>query len=283
MAACTGTDCDVDLSAGLTLCHQHTTWLETDLKAVPDVWADLRVTAERRDAGADSLGTSGPTGSKPPANLDALDRRQTLRVILTGWASQLPGLRPTKDNDGFLPVRMSTWLLHQVQEIRTMDWAGDLQRELREAITNARKATDRSADRISLGQCGRPTEELEPCEGQLTAIAGATNARCRSCGAVANVHDQQAWLISEAWHVAAPLPHIIRALRTMQIYISPKDAENWVARGKLIACVAEDGSKTYQLRQAHAVHTVMAAKRAATKERAEARKQAALVLETIAA
>lgn len=277
MAACTGTDCDVDLTAGLTLCHQHTTWLEDDLKAVPGVWAELRVTAERRDAGADSLGTSGPTGSKPPANLDALDRGQTLRVILTGWASHLPGLRPTKDNDGFLPVRMSTWLLRETQRIRTMDWAGDLQRELREAITDARKATDRAADRISLGQCS------DECPGTMTAIAGASTARCRECGTTAAVNDRQAWLITEAWHVAAPLPHIIRALRTLHIFIKPKDAKNWVARGKLIACVDDDGAKTYQLRQAHAVHTAMAAKRAAAKERAEARNQAALDLESIAA
>jgi hypothetical protein len=78
-------------------------------------------------------------------------------------------------------------------------------------------------------------------------------------------------MISEAWHVTAPLPQIVPAPHSMQVFITPKDPENWASHRKLIACIKDDGAKTYQLKQVHAAHHAMAAKRATAMERAEAR------------
>lgn len=273
--------CEAELPAGLHLCHDDTTRLEELLDNVPHVWAELMVTIERRDAGADALGTSGPTGSAAPLNLDALDSGQTLQIILTGWASQLSGLHPTRNHDGLLHIRTAAWLRQNINQVRRHDWAADLLSELAESLTECQRATDRAADKISLGACRGQGITGGLCPDMLTAISGAHTARCRTCGTIWNVKERQAWMISEAWHITAPLPQIIRALRTLKVYIKPKDAENWVARGKLIACIDEAGQKTYQLRQAHQVHLRMKAKREAT----EARKQLRATLEekTIAA
>lgn len=256
-----GTQCTAGEHAinaeGVTLCNGCVTNLEKALEAVAGVWVDIQVSGRRLDVGAPSVGSSGGhAGSLEPANLDALDKAQTLRVRLGGWASLLPTLHPFGE-----PPVIAGWLLTQIPEIRKQPWAGDLLRELQESLQECRLATDRAAERITLGQCWNTLEDQQ-CTATVTAINGATTARCRACGHTTSVRERQQWLLTEAWHAAAPLPVILRALRIVGTDVKPKDAENWVSRGKVIACVDENGSKTYQLNAMRRVHEQMQAKRA---------------------
>jgi hypothetical protein len=255
-----GTQCTAGEHAinadGVTLCNECLTKLEKALKAVPDVWADIQVSGSRMDVGAPSVGSSGGhASSTPPANLDALDKAQTLRVRLGGWASLLPQLHPFGE-----PPVIAAWLLTQIPDIRKQPWAGDLLQELQESLQECRLTTDRAAERITLGQCWNEIEDGR-CEATVTAVNGARVARCRACGATSDVRTRQQWLLSEAWEAAAPLPVILRALRIVGTEVKPKDAENWVSRGKVIACIHEDGAKTYQLNAMRRVHEQMQAKR----------------------
>jgi len=226
-AMCTGGDHPTN-AQGVTLCHRCATELEADLRDAPFVWKDIQTTGARLDVGAASVGSSGHKAPRPAANLDALDKAQTLRVILGGWASQLPQLHPAND-----PVKTALWLITQMPEIRKQPWAGDLKQELREALNACRWATDRAADRISLGECS--TE----CPGIMTAIVGGRVAKCRLCGAVDNVRARQQWIIAEAWHVATFLPNVVRALSGAgHAKVDIGKADVWVHRGKLepVAC-----------------------------------------------
>jgi len=224
---CTGGDHPTN-AQGVTLCHRCVTELEADLRDAPFVWNDIQTTGARLDVGAASVGSSGHKAPRPAANLDALDKAQTLRVVLGGWASQLPQLHPAND-----PVKTALWLITQMPEIRKQSWAGDLKQELRDALNACRWATDRAADRISLGQCS--TE----CPGIMTAIVGGRVAKCRLCESVDDVRARQQWIIAEAWHVMAFLPDIVRWLRgSGHAKIDVNKANVWVHRGKLepIAC-----------------------------------------------
>lgn len=268
-------NCEAELSAGIRLCHDCTCILEYHLEQVVDVWATLQTTLERRDVGAASVGLGGGSAAVEPLNLDAHDLGFTLQSILTGWAQHIPAMRPTRSE----PHIVATWMRQpaQIALIRATDWAADLIGELEESLNDCREATDRSLERISLGH--HSTE----CAGKVRAIAGARWGRCTECRERFHTQQQHQWMISEAWHVTAPLPHIIRALRTLHVFVSPKAAEHWVARRKLIACVTDDGTKTYQLKQVYAVHTAMEAKRQRAKEQTEARKLAKAGRELIAA
>lgn len=269
-------NCEAELPAGIHLCHDCTCRLETDLGHVADVWATLQTTIERRDVGGPNVGSAGGgTASKEPVNLEALDRGFTLEAVLTGWAALIPAMRPARNN----PHIVAAWMLQaaQIQHIRASEWAADLLEELREAIRGCRQITDRAAERIDLGPCPRL------CTGKVRAIVGAQWGRCTDCGEQTDATLQQQWMISEAWHVAAPLPHIIRALRTLQVFVKPKDAENWASRRKLVACIHDDGTKTYQLKQVYHVHQAMAAKREAALARKAARELAASCPNSLAA
>lgn len=264
-------NCEAELPAAIRLCHDCTCVLEYHLEQVVDVWATLQTTLERRDVGAASVGLGGGAAAVEPLNLDAFDLGFTLQTVLNGWAQLIPAMRPISVE----PHIVATWMRQpqQVALIRATDWAPDLIGELEESLNGCREATDRSLERIDLGH--HSTE----CDGKVRAIAGARWGRCTECREEFNTQQQHQWMISEAWHVTAPLPHIIRALRTLHIFVKPKDAENWVARRKLIACVTDDGAKTYQLKQVFTVHQTMVAKR----EAAEARRAAKLEAEPIAA
>jgi hypothetical protein len=221
-------NCEAPLRDGLTLCHKDTTTLEEDLQAVAGVWADILVTSARMDVGAASVGGGSHAGSRPPANLDAMDKAHTLRVILGGWASQLPTIGPFGE-----PPVVAAWLLTQIPLLRRMDWAATLKEELREALNECRHATDRSAERVSLGECLNVIDG-EECYGTMMSIVGGKIAKCRTCGATDGSRERQQWLISEAWHVQAFLPDIARWLTTSgHARIEIKKARNWVNAGKL--------------------------------------------------
>lgn len=268
-------NCEAVLAAGLRLCHDCTTILEYHLEQTVDVWATLQTTLERRDVGAASVGLGGGSAAVEPLNLEAHDLGLTLQSILNGWAQYIPSMRPASAQ----PHIVATWMRQpaQIALIRATDWAADLIGELEDSLNDCREATDRSLERISLGH--HSTE----CAGKVRAIAGARWGRCTECREQFHTQQQHQWMISEAWHVTAPLPHIIRALRTLHIFVSPKAAEHWVARRKLIACIDDTGTKTYQLKQVYATHMAMEAKRQRTKEQAEARKLAKADQELIAA
>lgn len=225
-------NCDVQPGAGITLCHDHTSRLEQDLAEVDSVWEDLQVTVARLDVGAKSMGGSTTT-SKPPVNLDASDKAQTLETVLRGWAEQLAVVNPT-----YGPSEIASRLMNQMGPLRKQDWAGDLHDELGAALESCRRATDRAADRITLGACGNTFEDVE-CPGTMITTVGGRYGRCRTCGATCDALERQRWIIGEAWHVAAPLPVILRWLETSgHARIKVKRARAWVYAGKLAPVAA---------------------------------------------
>lgn len=224
---CTAANCDTRPGDGITLCHEHTTSLERNLAEVDSVWEDLQVTVARLDVGAKTIGGTTTT-SKPPVNLDASDKAQTLETVLRGWAEQLSAVNPT-----YGPSEVASRLLNQIAPLRTQDWAGDLHDELDAALEACRRATDRAADRITLGACGNSFEGVE-CPGTMITTVGGRYGRCRTCGATCDAQERQRWIIGEAWHVAAPLPVILRWLEVSgHARIKVKRARAWVYAGKL--------------------------------------------------
>lgn len=243
-----GGGCDVPLYDGFTLCPKHTARLRSLLGQVPDVWANLQVTIRRQDATGGSGG--GQTGSKPCINVHAHDIGETLTDLLSGWAGCL-----AQDYRRRTPTDATRLLLGRLDDVTHEPWAGDLTNELTKAMSEARNATDRAADRIDLGVCS------DTCEHRITAIVGSAHTTCRHCGTIWSVHERQLNAIDAAWHAGAPMPVILRALKDHGITVKPKDAENWVLRGKLVACVWGDGTKHYQVAAVRSLHTVMMAKR----------------------
>ncbi|UOD80340.1 hypothetical protein [Paenarthrobacter ureafaciens] len=230
--------CGAPLKDGWQLCHDHTTILEKDLADIGGVWEDIMITSAKLDVGAPSVGGGTHTGSKAPANLSALDLAQALRVVIGKYASQLPILGPFGE-----PPAKAEWLLQHVPAIRKMEWAADFMTDLHDALNDCRYATDRAAERVSLGECGNMVDD-EYCYGTMMSILGGRIAKCRTCGATDISRERQQWLISEAWHVQAFLPDIARWLTNSgHAKIDIKKARNWVNAGKLEPDACDVGTR----------------------------------------
>jgi len=237
VSECTAAGCGAETADGIHLCPGDTLTLEYRLAEVAGVWADLTTTLERRDRAASSPGGGGTATSREPLNLYALDQAQAFRVFLRGWARQLSGLAPIGE-----PHVLAAWMMapKQLNEARGWADAGHLLHELTQWLGRLRLATDRAAHKITVGECGRETldDDFESvtCPGTLKAIEGAAYGSCDTCGRNFDVSEQQQWLISEAWHVLAPLPLVLRSLKEAGHASIPLDrAKKWVQRGQVPA------------------------------------------------
>lgn len=212
--------CGAGTGDGIYLCPGDRDKLMDDLRDVKSTVEALWASAARMDVGAGSVGSSGHATPSEPTNARAYDTGRTLNVILTGWADALGTRQPHA-------VKAAAVLLAQIREVRSQVWAPDLQQELHDALTDCRRAMDRSAPRISLGACYE-------CPGEVTAIEGETLGFCRLCGLARDVIEHQRHLIDAAWRAWDTLPAMLRALRHAgQANIPVARAEKWVERGKL--------------------------------------------------
>lgn len=221
--------CTAEIPAGYTICWDHTAPLQQHLAELDSTIQELRTTMARQDVGSPSHG-SGSTTPQPAINLDALEAYEQLRTVIIGWAVTLQGRAfywiATTETAG-------SYLLANLDMVRRQDWACDLAAELAQAVRGAVNATDRAADKISLGPCRNVFEGIR-CPDTITAIKGEAWGRCRTCGETVNVHDHQRAMIDAACGVRDTLPAILRALKTSGHGSIPLDrAEKWVKRRKL--------------------------------------------------
>lgn len=222
---------------GVTLCGRCADDLARDLRAVAGVWADIRISAEKRDVGAGTVGSSGHKAPQEVANLDAVEHGDQLRAVLNGWASELMG-SPVRTR----PPSAAALLLKSLAEVRRREWAGDLKDELSAALRQCRAATDRHPETIALGACW-------DCDtGTMTALAGETRAHCGECGAVGDAKDRQRWMIMTATNATAHLSVVLSWLKMSgHAKIRQTTADTWVKRGRLDAAGfdPETGRKLY--------------------------------------
>ena len=221
--------CEAQIPDEYTLCWDHTAPIQKHLAEIDSTIIELRTTMARQDVGAQSLG-SGSTTAQPAVNLDALDAYEQLREVVVGWAVALQG------RAFYWLVRTeeaASYLLTNLDLVARQDWAPDLGRELADAVRGAVQVTDRAADKISLGRC-QTIISGERCPDTVTAIQGQTHGRCRTCGTTVDILEYQAGLLAQAWHVKAPLPQILRALKQgKHASLSMSRVEWWIKKGTL--------------------------------------------------
>lgn len=243
---CTGGEHPTN-AQGVTLCHRCATELTEDLKAAAFLWGDIQTSCARLDVGAASVGSSGYKQPQLAVNLHAMDKAQTLRVVLGGWASQLPQLHPAGD-----PVRTALWLITQMGDIRRKDWAGDFKQELRDAINGCRKATDRAGELVFAGMCPTEKEDGTDCNTAVFTRPGRHTANCPACKSAWDVSEWRGRALDYAGvHEGTPaeLSRMLSDPVTGEA-LPQATIRQWVRRRKLTPIgVNRDGKPTYQVRK----------------------------------
>ncbi|MCQ1951605.1 hypothetical protein NNX28_16935 [Arthrobacter sp. zg-Y859] len=259
---CTAT-CEAATPDGIHLCPKHARQLTDCLREVPGTWADILTSARKLDVGAGSVGGGGgKASSQEPANLDALDKARTLEVILRGWAEHLGQAAGE-------PPAVAAWLYVRRDIILRQEWAGDLLQELRDALNDCNRATDRAGQRVFAGMCPTEHEDGTTCEQPLYALTGRPYARCRECGQEWDVSDwrERALAAAEYQHgTAAEISRMLSDPVTREA-LPQATIRQWARRGKLEAayCQVADRRNVYRVSD---VRDLWAATKAAGYKRA---------------
>ena len=222
--------CEGTTGQGMVLCAGCTGSLEADLRDVESTVDALWASAARMDVGNGSVGASGHTSTPDPTNARAYDTGRTLNVILTGWAQALGHREPHA-------VKAATVLLLRIREVREQDWAPVLKQELAEALTDCRRAMDRTAPRIFAGICPTVEDGME-CGTPVYTPEGRTEARCQTCGSTWDLTDWRARAIEAAGHHTGTAAELSRILSdpVRNIVFPLNKISVWVNRGKTQTC-----------------------------------------------
>jgi len=236
--------CDGVTGDGQHLCTRCTEQLETDLQDVESTVEAIWASAARQDVGNGSVGTSGHSSPSEPTNSRAYDTGRTLNVILTGWARAIGHTQPHA-------VKAANVLISHIREVREQDWAPVLKQELRDALNDCRRATDRNARRVFAGIC--PTVmEGAACETPVYAPEGKLEAKCPTCYVVWDVTEWRERAVDaaiRAWATASEMSRILSDPVTNQA-LKQGTIRQWVNRGKLVALGTNgDGRPVYQIRK----------------------------------
>lgn len=194
--------CDNPQDQGLA-CHACTTLLERELASVRDLMAELD-TSISKQARIGVAGSPGLARERTPVNLGAMAAADDLTNTLTTWARDVSGaagwvwvgIRTTP------AAQSAATLLALIDPIRRHPAVAEMVDEIHDAIRTARRAIDRPADRIYLGQCLMVTPDDEgrdvTCLADIYAKPNAQTVTCRTCGISAEVRERRAWLLGQA-------------------------------------------------------------------------------------
>lgn len=211
-----------------------TTRLERDLGDVASIVADLDIALSKQARIGNASGPGGLARERSPISIGAMQAADTLTNVLTTWARDTSAeqwnpnrvlLRvfrnPLAKTTGPLcnwpcghdscdamrqwesysppPVahQAAAYLLSHIPEIRRHPAVDELADQIHDAISQARRAVDRPADRIYLGQCLYEEAEVV-CLSELYATPGASKVRCKVCGVTHPVSERRAWLLQRA-------------------------------------------------------------------------------------
>lgn len=90
------------------------------------------------------------------------------------------------------PTAPAAYLELRLDGIRRTEWAGELAREITDAVRAGWRAVDRPDGRHFAGPCS------PDCDGRLWHSADAATVRCPACGATYDVADRREWLLAAA-------------------------------------------------------------------------------------
>ncbi len=192
--------CRAEQAEGL-LCHEDTSRLERELGDVAAIVAELDVTLSKQAR----IGNAGPSGlarERTPINVGAMTVADDLQNTLTTWARDVGTGHLCAPYPPSPAVHAAFALLRNIDAIRRHPAVAELFDEVTDAIAQARRAVDRPADRIYLGQClvETPDEEgrVVTCLEEIWARADAHEVQCRTCGVTHEVMERRRWLLLKA-------------------------------------------------------------------------------------
>ena len=225
-----------------SLCPTCLADLERDLGDIPALVDELDTTLARQD----HIERGGFTELDPDAAMPVTARIQPLaynpiastvgtelHATLVGWVRDIHGEMPIPwpaDN----ATAMSRWLLRHFASIRTHPAADQLRDEIGYAVDQVRRAVDRPTQRMFVGPCLNPVEDVGKCQADLYARPSAATVICHDCGAEHDIGERRTWLLAQAEDQLAHAELIGRAAPALGVEVTPAAIRGYAIRGRIV-------------------------------------------------
>lgn len=238
--------CGAETTNGLALCERCRDTLTQALVNTSAYYADVdQIQPGQRVKVRSAYQSTTPPAFTPVRDpiSDALDHVAT---IVFGWCRNLEDDRPVQPMPSTTERRLG-WLEGHITSIATLEWAGELLREMLDCERMLRRILDRADTGWYAGICGnevgRETTEggdVLPvnCERHLYGGSGKAWVRCPECGRTWDSGERRSKMIADARNEHAPVSVIAHAtVGLMDGEHSVKRLANridqWVSRKKL--------------------------------------------------
>lgn len=241
--------CQAETTNGLALCEKCQQTLTVSLVNVAAFYAD----AMRIQPGQRVKVRSAYQSTPPPATFPGIDpitaTTSYVDAIVVGWVRNLEDDRPTLPKATGDTVRACGWLESHVKTIATLEWGGEIVREMLDCERRLQRLIDRSDTGWYAGVCGNEIgrevvgegdeTEVVPvyCERRLYGTAGTSWVRCPECGRTWDAGARREVMMREARDEVAPLTVIARAVVGLTDETSEerltRRITRWIDRGQL--------------------------------------------------
>jgi hypothetical protein len=170
-------------------------------------------------------------------NVGAMQATDDLTNTLTTWARDIVG--DVGGTPAKRPAVVAAWaLLSEIPAIRRHPAVVELVDEITDAIRQARRAVDRPADRVYLGQCYVETPDEDGrqvmCLAEIWARPNASEVRCQVCLHEHPVSERRAWMLKRAEDTIVTVKEASFLLGEVgHITVSQASIRGYLHRGKL--------------------------------------------------
>ena len=242
----TCTHCTAPTADGIYLCDDGEGSLFALLGQIPDTLADAADTVARLDGHATTARhTATSSATSAPVNLEAVARVDALQHTIADYCGRLHAAIPAAG------VASADYLRRRLPDLIRQPWAGEALDQIATAHRRLVAAVDRPPEIRTFGPC-----QEDDCPGKIRATAGHPIARCRVCGAQYEAGELMGNAVSNAWHHAAPLAAVVRALRAVGVDVHERTVRTWAERGHLgTPAATRDGRPLYTMGQVAAAAT----------------------------
>lgn len=244
--------CEAPQDQGL-LCAACCDRLERDLGDVRALMGELDTTISKQ-ARIGASGKGAPARERNPVNWAAVTVADDLTNTLTTWA------RDVSDRSGWIWVALRTppavqsaaTLLVHIDAIRRHPAVNELVDEIADAVTQARRAVDRPADKQYFGTCYSETPDPEgrlvTCLEEIYARVDAREVRCKVCGTAHEIRERRIWLMKQARDMLVTVKEASSYLGEVGgIAVTEASIRGFLHRGKRLSYRAPVDAKRFRL------------------------------------
>jgi hypothetical protein len=234
--------CQCEQAEGV-LCHNDTTALERELGDVAAIVGELDVTISKQAKIGNASGPGSLARERTPVNWGAAAVLDDLTNTLTTWARDLVSHhwfpKPTNPLSAHVAANLAARvLLTHVPEIRRHPAVTELVDEIIDAIAQARRAVDRPADKVYLGQCLVETPDEDgrqvTCLAEIYARPAASEVQCRVCSAEHPVAERREWLLQRARGLLFTVQEAAQLIGSYgELRITESTIRNYVSSGQI--------------------------------------------------